>query len=217
MQAIRSLCSRCIRLDKGALYDDGEAGKVVSAYLTSFDVPGGRTNITDRSRRFEYIQRPNVIRISNASFLNTGSRYCSTVCFKEPFLVRLTIEVLQPVDQVRIGLGITTLEGVRISTSHYPDMHSGVLSFLKGVYTIDIAVQNNLVPGEYFVQAGIHELKLRHGLEHIPRAAQFRVTELSLDGDTAWDAYNIGFANLEVSWGSALPIVSKTNGLNDRS
>ncbi len=206
MQAIRLLCTTCFCLQEGRVIDRGPTSTVIANYLASFEVLGDNEMISDEKRRHDYIQQRDVLKITRVSVRNSQGEPTRCLFFKESFTVQLYFEVLQPVSEVRLGLGLSTLEGLRIATVHHPSDGLALLDLAAGRYCVTAQVQNPLTPGQYTLIVGAHELKHRFGLEHIPLAASLTVMDVAAHAADLHDHYNIGLVSLQAVWTTVTPV-----------
>lgn len=200
MQAIGSLCTLCIRLDNGRIADSGRAVSVVAGYLRSLQLASDDDVISEDKRYHPYIDTSGIIRFTSISFMNSKGEKTKVLFFKEPFTVRIAFEVLQPIKEMRLALGISTPDGMRISTTHHTDRGLETVNLTEGHYSITVYLQNHLTPGSYVICLGAHELRTRHGLDFIPNIVTFTVMDFSEDRMDLHDPYNIGPANLSAEW-----------------
>lgn len=206
MRTVGTLCDNCIRLEKGKIVDIGNTRKVINNYLKSFEISNEEDFISENIRINEFIQNEKVLRIISVSFKNSKGERTKNIFFKEPFFISIVFEVMRPTDGARIGVDIYTIDGLRISTSHHTDSGIKPLKLDKGFYSIQVKVKNNLNPGEYALGVGAHDIKTKHGLEHIPRAIIFNVNEFSNETDEIHDSWNAGYVQMETQWSDIVNI-----------
>jgi lipopolysaccharide transport system ATP-binding protein len=201
MHALASLCRVGLWIGSGRLVRQGPMAEVIAAYLGSFDRDAGEA-VSDGERA----QRSDAIAITHVAFENSAGERTKVLRYREPFTVRLAIEARAPIDRVRVGLGITLPDGTRIATTHHTDQGLAPDDLAPGRYTAAVRIENQLVPGNYVVCVGLHELRDRRGLDFVPRAASFLVMDVDDVRGRAHDAYNIGFVALPTSWSRLQPV-----------
>jgi len=196
MQVISSLCSQSIYLENGRVIAEGKVANVVAAYLRDLEFTENNQFISNKNRAV----KSNYLQIKRLQFLNSKGEKTNTIHFKERFAVKLVFDVKQPITDIRFGVDIFTPEGTRISVTHHTDGGLEPLALDKGCYSITAQLQNLLVPGNYFVGVGAHDLKTTRGLDWIPQAAHFTVLGFSQEGIYQHDEYNAGFTYVPAIW-----------------
>ena len=195
MSALASLCRVGLWIGGGRLVRQGTMTEVITAYLRSLEQEGGDA-VTDDQRT----QRSEAIAITHVAFENTKGERTKVLGFREPFTVRLVIEVRTPIDRIRVGLGVAQPDGTRIGTTHHTDQGLPPSDLVPGRYVTSVRVENELVPGSYVICAGILELRGQRGLDFLPHAATFIVTDVDELHDRRHEAYNNGIVSLQTSW-----------------
>ena len=196
MQAINSLCTRAICLENGRIIDSGKSTKVTINYFHRLQSIETDESISDSKR----VTKSDYLRITRVSILNSKGEKTRTLFFREPFQVRFIFEVLQPVEEVRLGFAICTPDGTRISTTHHTDGGLKPLALGEGCYSTTAYVQNQLVPGNYVLEVGAHDLRTTRGLDSVPNAADFTVVGFSEERMYLHDVYNSSFLYLPAQW-----------------
>ena len=195
MHALASLCRVGLWIAAGRLVRQGPMTDVIAAYLRSFEEDEGEA-VTDAQRA----QRSEVIAITHVAFENSTGERTKVLGYREPFTVRLVIEVRAPIGRIRVGLGLAQPDGTRIGTTHHTDQGLPPSDLAPGRYATAVRVENELVPGNYVICAGIHELRAQRGLDFLPHAANFIVTELDDAHGRRYEPYNMGLVALQTSW-----------------
>ena len=195
MSALASLCRVGLWIGGGRLVRQGTMTEVITAYLRSLEQDGGDA-VTDDQRT----QRSEAIAITHVAFENAKGERTKVLGFREPFTARLVIEVRTPIDRIRVGLGVAQPDGTRIGTTHHTDQGLPPSDLVPGRYVTSVRVENELVPGSYVICAGILELRGQRGLDFLPHAATFIVTDVDELHDRRHEAYNNGIVSLRTSW-----------------
>ena len=195
MSALASLCRVGLWIGGGRLVRQGTMTEVITAYLRSLEQDGGDA-VTDDQRT----QRSEAIAITHVAFENTKGERTKVLGFREPFTARLVIEVRTPIDRIRVGLGVAQPDGTRIGTTHHTDQGLPPSDLVPGRYVTSVRVENELVPGSYVICAGILELRGQRGLDFLPHAATFIVTDVDELHGRRHEAYNNGIVSLRTSW-----------------
>src|SRR5215213_842774 len=170
MAAIRSLCSRAILLSGGQKIFEGTANECVDRYLT--EITQNAVNEADLNS----VRRPQGVnsglRLRRIRLASRDGR--PLVRSGDPLEVELTFAVVEPLDEVVVGVSVSSADNVSIMECR--SSHSyGVIDRLEpGDYSIHCRIdQNVLSPGLYLMNVGARcASKL---LDHVPQAMTFEV------------------------------------------
>ncbi len=168
MSAVRSLCSRCLFLKEGALYLDGNTDDVVTSYLT--EILPSRSYATDTSRANRLLNVGTKLRILQVEIHPQGE----TLRFREPIQITLRAKALESVDDVVFGVGVNTIQGVRLLTVESESAFKVTLAKGEDVSVKVVVPSLSLPPGTYLLAVGA-----RSGgnlsLDSVPEAMVFEV------------------------------------------
>jgi lipopolysaccharide transport system ATP-binding protein len=117
MGAITRLCQRTLWIDEGHLRMNGPTEQVVSRYLTS-----GAT--TDGERVWpEGTANPGVseFKLRAIRIRNSGGKITRVLDARKPFWVEIEYEILQHLPFCRVGIRITTVEGITVFAAYDAD------------------------------------------------------------------------------------------------
>ena len=195
MHALASLCRVGLWIAAGRLVRQGPMTDVIAAYLRSFEEDAGDA-VTNAQRA----QRSEAIAITHVAVENSKGERTKVLGYGEPFTVRLVIEVQAPIDRIRVGLGLAQPDGTRIGTTHHTDQGLSPSDLVPGRYATAVRIENELVPGNYVICVGLHEARAQRGLDFLPHAASFVVTEVDDTQGRRHESYNEGFVSLQTSW-----------------
>jgi lipopolysaccharide transport system ATP-binding protein len=168
MSAVRSLCSRCLFLKEGVLYLDGDTDDVVSSYLTEILPSRSYAQDTSRANRL-----PNVgtkLRILQVEIHPRRE----TLRFREPIQITLRAKALESVDDVVFGVGVNTVQGVRLLTVESESAFKVTLAKGEDVSVKVVLPNLSLPPDTYLLAVGA-----RSGgnlsLDSVPEAMVFEI------------------------------------------
>src|SRR5207302_8689895 len=83
-----------------------------------------------------------------ARILDEDGEEARELYYRSPFHVRLTLEVIRPIPDAMIQVCVGTPDGERVVFAQSSDT-LGLLTLDKGVWTIDVDVPLELMPGPY--------------------------------------------------------------------
>jgi len=116
MAAIKSLCSRAIFLNNGCLLQDAQVETVIGSYLSE-DNASEALVVWNQ----ENAPRSPEIRLKKAYILNDKEEYASLLDCRKRFSIVIEYEVIETVDNLRIGFFMQNIEGIPICGSNDPN------------------------------------------------------------------------------------------------
>jgi lipopolysaccharide transport system ATP-binding protein len=133
MGAVQKLCGLGILLDKGRIKSKGEINDVLNSYLL--------TKFTNNSI-FNFSHKPELpVFATQLSISDVDNNLQDEIPFGQPWVVRIKINVTEDIDNIVIGLGLTTEMDVPIRTSWQEPK-----SYVKGNY-IAVFIEDNVLLG----------------------------------------------------------------------
>jgi lipopolysaccharide transport system ATP-binding protein len=150
MAAIQRLCSYCLALNNGKISLQGKTSDVVQTYLAA---TSGSTSL-ERN-----------IKLTKRKYSNTGEKFRLTyiklrppgekLTPRDPLKLKLCFEAIDFVEEVVIGIGVNSFEGVRLLTCESEDVGK-IWSLAPGTQgTVEIEIPNpSLAPGRYTLDIG---------------------------------------------------------------
>ncbi|MCK4394333.1 ABC transporter ATP-binding protein [Candidatus Bipolaricaulota bacterium] len=178
MQAIKSLCNRAILLDAGRIASEGRVDQVVDTYLTEGTRMCQTGIIPDNAFRIG----TGDARVRRVELLNLAGKSISQLYFGQSFRVALTLEVVKNIQDAVVEIGISTLDGMRITSSFSVDGEQPPIMLPKGWYRVCLDLDPVLLPRLYTFDVGVHYLS---GLtiDFVERALEFAA--LNVAGNNA--------------------------------
>ena len=195
MGVVKSLCSRAIWLEDGAVRETGEPQELVDHYSAR-----GATSGLKRVVSLEICKRPTWVRDERLRF--TSLEWLSSLPLRhgEPAAIRLQLEVRTPISGVGIIIGFNSAEGVRVLTYHMGAAEARRDLLQPGRYSVDLYVDAlNLGPSRYTLDVAcrsgdILSLDSVRGIEieilagpSTPASFAENSSGMCLQGDWAWD------------------------------
>jgi lipopolysaccharide transport system ATP-binding protein len=147
LSVIRKTCPRVCWMDGGTLRMDGTAEKVTAAYLESTNArPSGDIRLRRVERSSDQVRSLLLTRV----VVNEGG----PTCHGESLSIRLEYENVRPQRDVAVGVGICSLEGVRIMTFD-SDLEEESRDLPAGPGAVALHLDRlPLQPGRYSVDVG---------------------------------------------------------------
>jgi lipopolysaccharide transport system ATP-binding protein len=166
MGAINRLCQRALWLDDGGLCMDSSAEEAVSHYLTS-GTSGDGQRIWE-----EGIANPGVseFKLRAISIRNNGGEITGVLDARKPFWVEIEYEILKSLPFCRVGIRITTVEGIVVFAAFDADREEYAGSREPGRFVSKCKVPGYLLnPGRFILTgvAGITGIKNLAVLENV--------------------------------------------------
>ena len=206
MNAVESLCRRVVLLADGVVIADGDPGSVIGEYHETDNALRAasvctRVEITDDMR----YGIADALKIVSVCVRDAFGEPAWRLPLRSSFSVDLTFEVLSDVEGVCLGVGIASLNGSRVLTTHHTDTGAGLVSLGRGIYTVSTTIDAPLKPGWYAVDVGAVDGGPGGGqLDYIPSAVSIEV---------AGSSRNEGLLEIEAKW-SRIKRHSKTEVLS---
>jgi len=199
LEAVQRLCDRCIWLDGGRLRMEGDPGTVVRAYLEN----GETLDSSYQEDRQCSLNDPVVLR--EATVLNAPDEPSSTICFGEPFALRLRWDVAKDLPGAVVVVQIRDAqERLIFAASTQGDdfeMEAGTIE------TICRVRENVLRPGDYGVSITCVRPP-RTRFVHLDRCLSVRVLDVPAPGRTLPQLRRDALVAPDVRWdfqGSMVP------------
>jgi lipopolysaccharide transport system ATP-binding protein len=177
MAAVKSLCQRCVWLDRGAIAGDGRVDDVIDAYL------GAGRSRTDATVIPADAQRTGTgeARFARVELLDARGASTTQVYFGERFSVVLTFTVDVPIAEAVIGVGIASLDGVRVTSSYSTDGGAPGESFDRGGYRVMLDLDVTLLPRRYTLDVVIARTD-GYEIDYVQQVLDFAALDVAREG-----------------------------------
>jgi lipopolysaccharide transport system ATP-binding protein len=167
MGAVTSLCPKAMWLDKGTLRRSGSARSVVNDYLTLNP---------SHAPTIDFLKA--VRGTSDGRLRLLSLTWLSSVPLQhgQPLRARIDFQIESPVEDLTVGIGFSTLEGLRLLT-YETDYQRGFRPTLKaaGFYSVEVEVDAlPLAPAIYALDVGCRSGDT-YSLDYVPSAAQIEI------------------------------------------
>ena len=198
LSAIQRLCERSIWMNDGKVAADGQSRDVVGAYLKQVGSHqhGGVAIVGDDVPRVG----TGDARLRRVELATVDGDPLESVLLGQPFALRLHFEVLRPLDEGVVELGLSGADGTRVVTVQNIDRGGQALALRPGPWTIEARIETTLLPGDFTVDVGFHR---RNGLtwDYVEQALAFVALNVAEEGDDSYP-WNVvrGFVRAPSEW-----------------
>ncbi len=198
LSAIQRLCERSIWLDDGGVAADGASRDVVAAYLKQVGSHqhGGVAEVGDDVPRVG----TGDARLRRVELLTVDGEPLESVLLGQPFMLRLQFEVVRPLEEGVVELGLSGADGTRAVTVQNIDRGAPPLALEPGTWSIDAAIDTTLLPGDFNVDVGFHR---RSGLtwDYVEQVLTFVALNVAEQGEDhyPWNVVR-GFVRAPTEW-----------------
>jgi lipopolysaccharide transport system ATP-binding protein len=172
LAAVQQLCTRCIVLDRGRLLFDGAVTEGVATYLDLLreDAPSAVVDCHGRAVR----RTTDVARITQMKLTDASGEPTTRIAFGAEFAVEVVLEVSRPVHDLSVGLGINSLDGVRLFTSESRATRP-MERTEPGTFVFQLEWQDLVFrPGLYSIDVGHNS---DAGSEYLPGVVQLEILD----------------------------------------
>ena len=198
--SVQQLCSRSILVADGHIVIDGPTARAAETYLATdgYSQDGGITVIglsADRvgsgAARFERIQMSDSVGAPR-----------DRVPLGDDLFLDFELNVAEPLTEVFFEVGISPAAGERVVTVSSTDSGGSLCSLSEGVVKVRVKVAAGMLPGEYFVDVGLHSGALPvHTVDLLERVMVFSVHDVPAREGGVWPGWHpLGSARLPTSW-----------------
>ncbi|HWZ66044.1 MAG TPA: ABC transporter ATP-binding protein [Patescibacteria group bacterium] len=185
--SVERFCDRVAIIDKGQLVAVGPATEMVMRYATimaeeatqvAATPPPEPQTVAEETVEEQMVSgRPGTgkIRTQKIEIINSDGQAVRSVAFEEPFTVRVSYKLNQPVERPVLGIAICDKDNRSLIGPNTKD--AGIdLSNLQSEGYVDIKFeQTKLVPGVYFVTCGWFNSAGNKPHDYLDRAVEFKI------------------------------------------
>jgi lipopolysaccharide transport system ATP-binding protein len=196
MAAINRLCQRAMWLNEGKKVSDSQVNAVIEGYLQALN----RECWSGELLPSRHSINTGEFWIDQVTFANEIGAPIEDLRMGELFTIDMLFKVKLPIQQVRIGVGFNTLDGIRIGTLHHTDGGYKLLDAECGTYKISLNLINPLLPGAYILSVGAHRALGGITIDYVPEALKFHVSEIPANEGMNHEVYNPGLVRFSASW-----------------
>jgi lipopolysaccharide transport system ATP-binding protein len=174
MAAIKSLCNHAMLLDVGHIVCNGDVNQVVDTYLMAGTEMSQTGIIPDNAPRIGTGE----VHVRQVELLNSVGDPVSQLYLGQSFRIVLTLEVAKDIQDAVIEVGISTLDGIRVTSSFTVDGEQPPIMLPKGWHRVCLDLALLLLPRYYMLDVGVHHLS---GLtaDFVERTLEFAVLNVA--------------------------------------
>jgi len=196
MAAIKSLCRRAFLLEAGRIDCEGAVDRVVDRYLFAGSEMAQTGVISDSASR----SGTGEAQIRRVELLDLTDNPVSHIYFGQTLRVSLTLEVKKPIEDAIVGVGLSSLEGTRISSSYNIDGGQSPASFSEGWYKVSVDLDVTLLPRQYTLDVLVCHLN-GADIDVVNSTLKFEALGVAEAGDDHYHwAVVHGFVRLKGRW-----------------
>jgi lipopolysaccharide transport system ATP-binding protein len=178
LSAVQRLCSRAYWIGGGTIASEGPTAEVIAAYMRQSG---------SRQEGGEAVVGPDAHRIGTGdaclrsiALVNEAGAAVSQIAIGERFGVRMRLDVVAPIEDAVVELGISGADGARIVTVQSIDRDGTPYALEAGSYEVQVWMGVALLPGEFQLDVGVHRIG-GLTLEFIEGVLSFTVLNTTLD------------------------------------
>jgi lipopolysaccharide transport system ATP-binding protein len=181
MAAVKSLCQRAVLFDAGRVVRDGAVDAVVDAYLSTGRaaaadgvVPAGAPRTGSGEARLRQL------------FLHDGNgQPASQLYLGDRVSVEMTFEVIEPLSDVVVAVGVSSLDGVRAATVYSTALGQPAWSFEPGLHQVTAEIDVALMPRQYTLDVAIARTG-GNEIDYVQQAFDFTALAVARSGPDSY-------------------------------
>ncbi|MGQ0732055.1 MAG: ABC transporter ATP-binding protein [Acidobacteriota bacterium] len=199
MAAIKALCPRALLFTGGRLVADGGVDEVVDRYLASDSPRDPQGHVPDTAARVGSGEA----RVRRVALQDSTGKDIRQLYMGQPFRVVVTVEAMQPLRDVLVGLGISTLDGTRVASWFSTDRGRSTWDLSPGWHRVAVDVDVTLLPRSYTLDCAIVR-STGYDVDTLSRVLDFTALGVAESGSDGyrWSAVR-GFVRPEARWQNA--------------
>jgi lipopolysaccharide transport system ATP-binding protein len=174
MATVRALCDRAILLEGGRIRHEGAVDDVLSDYLNTHakaTAGGAIDGDVPRVGSGDAVLR-------HVELLDTEGRPLSQARLGQTLVAVLGLEAKRALRAAVVEVGISSLDGVRVTTSFSIDNEQEPFRLEKGENWITVELEPFLLPGHYALDVGVHAGTV-WTLDYLERIVDFDVINVA--------------------------------------
>ena len=197
MASIRALCPRAILLQGGRIREAGDVDDVIGAYLSSDLKASAAGSIPDDVPRVGTGEA----RLRHVELLDRDGAELSHMRLGQPFTVVLGLEAERRIPAAILEVGISSLDGTRVTTSFSTDGEQPPVELEAGVTRFAVELETFLLPGHYALDLGVHYAGFWGTIDLVDRILDFDVLNVAESSGDRYPARSVrGYVRPAARW-----------------
>ena len=197
--AIKSLCSKGLYLQNGSVLSAGLIDPVITEYLAENKKIAETGDIPEDFKR---IYGNGDARFKKVYASDYNNQVVRQIPFGEKFKIHLELDAIKDLSEciVSITIGTTSGDNFIFATDKNYSIHESK-SFAKGKHKIEIQFDTKLLPGNFYITAGISIAKSGFTLDWVENVYMLTVDKIGLikGEDYPWDTVH-GYVEPSTKW-----------------
>lgn len=201
MGTVRALCKSALLLEGGQMKAMGSATEIVNSYLASSQTEGTERQISAEDYLYGLdgplrLTRLRIVDPAPGGFV---------VYWRQPIRLVLDFDVVKPLEDVRVGAGIKTMDGAWLCCTNSNASPSwGKVDLAPGKFRLSLTMRNDLKPGFYKLALGAHREHYKKTL-FMAEPVNIQVLQIATDGSMPLPS-DPGIVNGHIDWGQISPL-----------
>ena len=198
MASIKALCQRGLLMDKGMIIYDGDVDECVDKYLSMSVKVSDEGQVPEGASMYNTGQ----MRFTKIAMVDSDGRNNTKVPFKENINLEFEVDSKENLSGLLFDVRICTSDGIQMVHAMNQYESPEVSNLQSGSNFFSCSIQNELQPGKYNINVGIHK---QDGttLEYLEHILDFEVLEVTR-GDEDGFTYNfkLCYVRAKSTWSS---------------
>lgn len=178
MSAVKSLCNRAMLIESGHIRCQGDVDQVVDTYLMAGREMAKSGIIPDDAHYFGTGEA----QVRKVELFDVGGNPVSQVYLGKTLRVVLDLVVKKKIDDAVIGVGISSLDGTRITTSYNIDGAQLPADLSEGLHRASVDLEVTLLPRQYAIDVIVCHLN-GADIDIVNSALEFEALGVAETGD----------------------------------
>ncbi|HYY92951.1 MAG TPA: ABC transporter ATP-binding protein [Pyrinomonadaceae bacterium] len=198
--AIKTLCSRALLLKSGRVTCDGGVDEVVDTYLMAGGDVAETGVVPDDAHDFGTGE----VWVRKVELFDRDGNPVKQVYFGQPVRVALTLEVKEDIEDAVISVGLSTLDGMRVTSSYSIDRGQPPVELPAGWYRVLVDLNVTLIPRRYAIDAAVSHMN-GAVIDLVNSTLQFEALSVAEAGDDHYRWGTVhgsihGFVRMDGRW-----------------
>lgn len=197
MGAIKSLCNRCLYLDKGKVVNIGDTQTVISQYLRSGIT---ETELTGEIPKGLSLHGTGEARFTSCLAEDMHGKIKTEFFFGENITAHIRLHAKQNLNNVVLAVHVVSVYGERLAMAT-PDFNYKPISLEAGIHDIKVLFEDSFMPGDYSFALSLSFHNNGADIDFIESFFNFKILRDSIQKelDYPWGTVH-GFLRPKTAW-----------------